>query len=130
MAQSNETDESQKYIQLLYTHVAIMSAVFAVLLPVGAFLAYHQITLAHKITQPIGIVLSLIGFVMVIVYVQLSHGNHFRYLIHGVIGLALLIMVLFVMPLLLVTKCSRNWHHKVGHIIAFFGMGNILLVSL
>ena len=130
LSRSNETDRSQKYIELLYIHVAIMGAVFGVLFPVGAFLAYHQITLAHKFTQPIGIAMALVGFVMVVVYVQLSHGDHFRYLIHGVIGLALLIMVLFVMPLLLVSERSRKWHHKVGHIIVFFGMGNILLVSL
>ena len=116
-----------RLLPLLYTHAALMAAAFGFLLPLGAFLAYNKAKLAHKVIQPVGLVLALIGFVLVVVYVQLSHGLHFRYLIHSVVGLVLLIMALG-MPLLLLKK-PRVWHKKTGQVVVFFGMGNILLVS-
>ncbi len=115
-------------LPLLYTHAALMATAFGVLLPIGAFLAYNKVKLAHKIVQPLGIMLALIGFVLVIVFVQFTHGKHFRYLIHSLLGLVLLLLATLVMPLLLLRK-PRTWHKKTGQIVTFFGMGNVLLVS-
>lgn len=105
-----------------------MIAAFGVLLPVGAFMAHHQVKLVHKVVQPLGLLLALVGLVMVIVYVQLTNGKHFRPLIHAVLGLALLILAVLGMPILLLKK-QRTWHKKCGQIVVFFGMANILLVS-
>ena len=118
-----------QYSPMLYTHAALMGITFGILLPLGAFLAHHEKFLIHKVTQPTGLLLALIGFVMVLVYVSLAHGQHFRFLIHGVVGLALLLLALLVMPALLLHKPWRKWHRRCGHVVAFFGMGNVLLVS-
>jgi len=115
-------------IELLYTHAALMAIAFGFLLPIGAFLAHNKVTLAHKILQPLGILLGLSGLVLVIVYVHLSHGSHFRFVIHSAVGLVLLLMVTIGMPLLLLKK-PRIWHKRMGHVVVFFGMANILLVS-
>ena len=117
------------YNPLLYTHAALMGITFGILLPLGAFLAHHQKFTIHKITQPTGILLALVGFIMVLVYVSLSHGRHFRFLIHGVVGLALLLLTFLLMPALLFRKPWHKWHRRCGHVIAFFGMANVLLVS-
>lgn len=124
-----EMQVEDPYRPLLYTHAALMGVTFGVLLPLGAFLAHHQKFTVHKITQPIGILLALAGFVMVLVYVSLSHGRHFRFLIHGVVGLALLLLTFLLMPTLLLHKPWHKWHKRCGHVIAFFGMANVLLVS-
>jgi len=130
---NNTATETQdgpgQYSPVLYTHAALMGITFGILLPLGAFLAHHEKFLIHKVTQPTGLLLALIGFVMVIVYVSLAHGQHFRFLIHGVVGLALLLLALLVMPALLLYKPLRKWHRRCGHVVAFFGMGNVLLVS-
>ena len=117
------------YKPLLYIHAALMGITFGILLPLGAFLAHHQKFTIHKITQPTGILFALVGFIMVLVYVGLSHGRHFRFLIHGVVGLALLLLTFLLMPALLLRKPWHKWHKRCGHIIAFFGMANVLLVS-
>lgn len=116
-----------KFSPLLYTHAALMAITFGFLFPIGGFLASINFTLVHKFMQPLGLVLASIGFVLVIVYVHLSQLTHFRFLIHSLVGLALMALVLFAMPLLLFQK-SRAWHKRTGHIVAFFGLGNVLLV--
>jgi len=128
---ATETQDSGpgQYSPVLYTHAALMGITFGILLPLGAFLAHHEKFLIHKVTQPTGLLLAFVGFVMVIVYVSLAHGQHFRFLIHGVVGLALLLLALLVMPTLLLYKPIRKWHRRCGHVVAFFGMGNVLLVS-
>lgn len=123
-------DESSDYKALLYSHAGIMGITFGILLPLGAFLAHHEKLLAHKIIQPTGIILALIGFVMIIVYVQLTTKEHFQFVIHGFVGLTLFLMVFLLMPFLLLKKQWRMWHRRCGHIIAFFGMGNVLVVSI
>ncbi len=118
----------QSLLPLLYSHVALMIAAFGVLLPVGGFLAHHQVKLVHKVVQPLGVLLGLIGLVLVVVYVQLTHGRHFKPLIHAVVGLVLLLLAAVGMPLLLFRK-ERTWHKKCGQIVVFFGLANVLLVS-
>lgn len=122
------TPHRQLFLPLLYSHAALMMAAFGVLLPVGGFLAHHQVKLVHKVVQPLGVLLSLVGLVLVVVYVQLTNGRHFRPLLHTVLGLALLLLAALGMPLLLLRK-ERTWHKKCGQIVVFFGMANVLLVS-
>lgn len=127
---SNSSISDQSHLlPLLYTHVALMAAAFGVLFPVGAFLHYHGVAMAYKILLPVGIVLSLCGLVLVLVYVELAGKSHFYSPIHGALGLALLLMAVVGMPLLLLHKKSRLYHFRMGHIVSFFGMGNVLLVS-
>ena len=125
-----EDDQAGRYGALLYTHAGIMAISFGVLLPLGAFLAHHKQFLLHKITQPVGIVLALTGFILVLVYVQLSAEKHFRFFIHGVVGLGLMVLVFLLMPVLLLRKQWRKWHRRCGHVVAFFGMANVLLVCI
>lgn len=125
-----DDDDAGQYGALLYTHAGIMGLTFGILLPLGAFLAHHKQYLLHKITQPVGIVLALTGFVLVVVYVELSTEKHFRFLIHGVVGLGLMVTVFLLMPVLLLQKQWRKWHGRCGHVVAFFGMANVLLVRV
>lgn len=123
-------DSKQHLRPLLYTHVALMAAAFGVLFPLAAFLHYHGMMLAYKILLPLAMVLALCGLVLVVVYVEVARsGEHFRFFVHAVTGLALLVLSLVAMPLLLVYKKSRLFSYRVGHVVAFFGMGNVLIVS-
>lgn len=126
---AKEEAENKRLHPLLYTHVALMAAAFGVLLPVAAFLYYHGVSLGYKVLLPIVMVLATCGFVLVVVYVQLTSRKHFHYFIHGVVGVALVALVLLGMPLLLVHQKLRVFHFRLGHAVAFFGMGNVLLVS-
>lgn len=129
-----------RYRPLLYTHAAVMGMVFGVLLPLGAFLAHHRVLLVHRVLQPIGLLLATVGLVLVVVYVELSGGKHFAHLVHGVVGLVLLIAAVLGMPALILlpmvkaverkVKNMRTWHRRCGHVVAFFGMGNVLVVSV
>ena len=115
---------------LLYTHVALMAAAFGVLLPVAVFLYYHGVTLGYKILLPTAMVTAVCGLILVVVYVQLtSDDGHFRFLIHGATGVALVGLMVLGLPLLLLQKKLRVYHFRLGHVLAFFGLGNILLVS-
>lgn len=124
---AKEEAENKRLHPLLYTHVALMAAAFGVLLPVAAFLYYHGVSLGYKVLLPIVMVLATCGFVLVVVYVQLTSRKHFHYFIHGVVGVALVALVLLGMPLLLVHQKLRVFHFRLGHAVAFFGMGNVLL---
>lgn len=106
-----------------------MAAAFGFLFPVAAYLYFQGVTLGYKILLPIGMVVAFCGLVLIVVYVQLTSGDHFDYFIHGVVGVALLAFALLVMPALLLHKKLRVYHFRLGHVVAFFGMGNILLVS-
>ena len=124
---SSKTDNN-KLKPLIYTHAALMGTIFGVLLPVGAYLAYQYLAIVHIVIQAISLVGGLAGLITVVVYVELTHKHHIQFPIHGVIGLALLLLML-VMPFLRVHKNLRKYHHKLGHIVVFFGMANVLLVS-
>ena len=128
----NGTDDDEsddEYEALVYIHAGLMGLTFGILLPTGAFLASHKYFRVHMISQPIGIALAITGLVMVVAYVEVTSGKHFDKLIHGVVGLTILVLVFLVMPILLAKKQWRRWHRRTGHIVAFFGMGNVLLVS-
>ena len=133
------TDEpTTRYRPLLYTHASVMGVVFGILLPIGAFLAHHRVLLVHRILQPIGLLLALVGLVLVIVYVELSERKHFGSLVHGVTGLGLLITTVLTMPTLILLPSVkalerklhflRTWHRRSGHAVAFLGIGNVLVV--
>ncbi len=122
-------EESSTLHPLLYTHVALMAAAFGVLFPLAAFLYYHGVSLAYKIIFPVGVVLALCGVVLIAVYVELTGGAHFRFFLHSSVGVALLGLAMLVMPLLLLHRKTRVYHVRASHILAFFGMGNVLLVS-
>ncbi len=126
----DDDEEKDRYKAVIYIHAGLMALSFGVLLPLGAFLAHYRVLLVHKITQPLGILLAISGFVFAIVYVELNGREHFDELIHGVLGLVLVLLVLLVMPALLIRRKWRCWHRRCGHIIAFFGMGNVLLVRM
>lgn len=113
---------------ILYSHAAVMGIVFGVLLPIGAYMAYHYFTIVHLVIQIISVIGALVGLVLVLVYAQLSHEQHFRFPIHGVVGLALVLLVM-VAPFLRVHKRLTRYHRKLGQIVTFFGMANVLLVS-
>lgn len=130
VAEGPEEEKDTHLRPLLYTHAALMAAAFGVLLPVAAFLYYQGVTLGYKVLLPVVMVLALGGLVLVVVYVQLTSRGHFDYFIHGVVGVTLLVLIWLVMPLLLLHRKLRVYHFRLGHMVAFFGMGNILLVSL
>ena len=113
---------------ILYSHAAVMGIVFGVLLPIGAYMAYHYFTIVHLVIQVISVVGALVGLVLVVVYAQLSHEQHFRCPIHSVVGLGLVLLVL-VAPVLRVHRRLTRYHRKLGQIVTFFGMANVLLVS-
>lgn len=133
-------DEITRYRPLLYSHASIMGVVFGILLPLGAFLAHHRVLLVHRVLQPIGIVLALVGLVLVVVYVELSERKHFGKLVHAVTGLGLLISAVVVTPSLILLpsvkalqfggrlRFERAWHKRSGQIVVFFGIGNVLVV--
>ena len=127
--EGGEEDDNSHLRPLLYTHAALMAAAFGLLFPVAAYLYYQGVTLGYKILLPIAVIVALSGFVLVVVYVQLTSKDHFDYFIHGVVGVALLVFALLAMPVLLLHKKLRVYHFRLGHVVAFFGMGNILLVS-
>lgn len=119
---------NDKLKPLLYTHVTLMGLVFGVLLPIGAYLAYHYFTIVHVVVQAISMLAALLGLIMVVVYVELTHGKHFQFPIHGAIGMGLLLFML-IMPLLRLHKTVKIFHPKLGHVIVFFGMTNVIVVS-
>lgn len=112
---------------MIYTHAAMMGTIFGVVLPIGAYLAYQYFAIAHFVIQLISVFGALAGLVIVVVYVELTHKHHIQFPIHGVIGLALLLLMM-VMPFLRLHKKLKTYHHKLGHIVVYFGMANVLLV--
>ena len=112
---------------MIYTHAAVMGTIFGVVLPIGAYLAYQYFAVAHFVIQVISVIGGLAGLVIVVTYVELTHQHHIQFPIHGVIGLALLLLMV-VMPFLRVHKNLKKYHHRLGHIVVFFGMANVLLV--
>lgn len=114
---------------ILYTHAALMAAAFGVLLPVAVFLYYQGVILGYKVLLPIAMILALGGLVLAVVYIQLTSRDHFNYFIHSAVGVTLLVLVLLAMPLMLLHRKLRVYHFRLGHMVAFFGMGNVLLVS-
>ena len=128
----SNNDNNNRYKALLFVHVAAMMTGFGALLPIGAFAAHHEKMVLHKITQPLGVLLAVVGVSAIVVYNQLSGAGHFRRgggVVHGGVGLVLVGVACVVMPLLLLCRSWRAWHRRCGHLVVFFGMGNTLLVS-
>ena len=113
---------------ILYSHASVMGLVFGVLLPIGVYAAYHYFTILGIVIEVISVIGSLVGLVLIVVYAELSNNQHFRFPIHGVVGLAL-VLLLLVLPFLRVHRRVARYHRKLGQVVAFFGMANVLLVS-
>lgn len=128
-ATHSEIIVDNKLMPLVYSHAAVMGVTFGVLLPIGAYMAYHYFVVVHVVIQIISIIAAMIGFVIIVTYVEVTHKTHFRFPIHGVVGLALILLVL-IMPFLRLHRRVRQYHHKLGQIMAFFGIANVLLVSV
>ena len=125
-----EEKEEKSEKAILYIHVALMLTAFGIVFPIAAFLNHHRVNLAYKILHPFGLIPAVCGLVAIVVYVQLAdRKEHFDFLIHSVVGLALLVLVLLIMPVLILFQKTRAYYFSAGHIVAFFGMGNVLLVS-
>jgi hypothetical protein len=123
-------DDASHLRPLLYTHAALMAAAFGFLLPLAAFLYYQGVTLGYKVLLPMAMAFALCGLVLIVVYVQLTTEEHIiNSVIHSVVGIVLLALLLLMMPVLLLQRTLRKYHFKVGHVVAFFGMGNVLMVS-
>lgn len=124
---ASETAIDSKLEPLVYSHAAVMGITFGILLPMGAFLAYHYFAVVHIVIQVISLIAALVGLVIIVTYVEVTNKSHFQFPIHGVVGLAL-ILLLLIMPFLRLHRRLREHHHKLGQIVAFFGMANVLLV--
>jgi len=112
---------------LILSHASIMSVCFGIMLPVGVFLATNGSPFAHKIFQPGGIILAMVGYGLVLVYIEVEEKKHFNS-IHAIVGFSLVLLTA-VMPFLRLRKDLHYLHKKCGIIIVFYGMANVLLVS-
>ena len=112
---------------LILSHASIMSVCFGILLPVGVFLATNGSPFAHKIFQPGGLILTIVGYGLVFVYIEVEEKNHFNSA-HAILGFTLVLLTTL-MPLLRLRKDLHYLHKKCGIVIVFYGMANVLLVS-
>ena len=113
---------------LLFSHASIMSVSFGILLPVGAMLAASGSPFAHKIFQPGGIVLAIVGYGLVLAYIEVEDKRHFN-TVHSFVGF-FLIMLILVMPFIRLRRELHYVHRKCGVVIVFYGMINVLLVRV
>lgn len=105
-----------------------MILAFGVLLPLGAFMAHNRRHLVHKLMQPATTALGLAGLALVVAFVQMTSGVHFRQTVHAIVGVVVLALTLAT-PLLLVRVQWRRWHRGCGHVIVGLGIANVLLVG-
>lgn len=113
---------------LILSHASIMSVCFGILLPVGVFLATNGSPFAHKIFQPGGIILAIVGYGLVLVYIEVEEKKHFNS-VHAIVGFSLVLLTAL-MPFLRLRKDLHYLHKKCGIIIVFYGMANVLLVRI
>ena len=113
---------------LLFSHASVMSVSFGVLLPVGAMLAASGSPFAHKIFQPGGIVLAIVGYGLVLAYIEVEEKRHFN-TVHSFVGFFLILLIL-VMPFIRLRRELHHIHRKCGVVIVFYGMINVLLVRI
>ena len=113
---------------LLFSHASIMSVSFGILIPVGALLAANGSPFAHKVVQPGGIVLVLVGYGLVLAYLEVEEKGHFN-TVHSYVGFCL-VLVIVLMPFIRLRKELHYVHKKCGVVIVFYGMTNVLLVSM
>lgn len=134
----NNSCEATSLKELIYTHAGIMGFTFGIILPLGALSAHMNLWIVHVITQPIGLLLAVIGFAMTIAYRTVNAQPHFNS-IHSILGLVLLLASLL-QPTLRLVVCApikakweilfKGWHKRLGAAIVFFGLANVFLVSL
>ena len=113
---------------LLFSHASIMSVSFGILIPVGALLAANGSPFAHKIVQPGGIILGLVGYGLVLAYLEVEEKGHFN-TVHSCVGFCL-VLVVILMPFIRLRRELHHIHKKCGVVIVFYGMTNVLLVSI
>lgn len=106
-----------------------MAAAFAVLLPIGVFLRHYDHSLAYFVILPIAWILSIIGLVVVVIYIQLTDKHHVQLVIHAVVGYILMFVFVLGLPLLLLHHKLRVYHTRLGHVVMVFGLKNILTVQ-
>ena len=111
---------------LLFSHASVMSVSFGVLLPVGAMLAASGNPFAHKIFQPGGIILAIVGYGLVLAYIEVEEKRHFN-TVHSFVGFFLVLLIVL-MPFMRLRRELHYVHKKCGVIIVFYGMTNVLLV--
>ena len=123
------------YNELVYSHAGVMAVAFGLLLPVGSLLANYKLVVCHIILQISGQILSLIGFVLALVYQQLNNRPHFSQ-VHSIMGLCLIFMVVILQPVLklislkFLKKQVNVWHKRLGVASIFIGLCNIFIVSI
>lgn len=113
---------------LLLSHASIMSVSFGIMLPVGVLLAANGLPFAHKIFQPGGIILALVGYGLVLAYIEVEEKKHFN-TVHSFVGFFLVLLIVL-MPFMRLRKELHHMHKKCGVIIVFYGMTNVLLVRI
>jgi PAS domain-containing protein len=124
------------YMELIYTHGAIMAVSFGLMIPLGALMAHFKKSIIHMIIQPLAIILTCLGFILAVVYTELNNNTHFNQL-HSILGLIILIIAMLILPglklsvVLPITKKGRKiltgWHKRLGTSTVFFGIFNIFL---
>ena len=133
--QSDALVKGLSYNELVYSHAGVMAVAFGLLLPVGSLLANYKLVVCHIILQISGQILSLIGFVLALVYQQLNNRPHFSQ-VHSIMGLCLIFMVVILQPVLklislkFLKKQVNIWHKRLGVASIFIGLCNIFIVSL
>ena len=120
---------SAKYLPLVYTHVALMMASLGVLFPIAVFLYYLKLKLAYLILYSISWILCLCGFVVIIVYIQLTDRHYFQHVIHAALSYPLTFVFLVSLPLLLVHNKLVPFHRRLGHVTMALGITNVITVS-
>lgn len=113
---------------LLFSHASIMSISFGILLPVGALLAASGSSFAHKILQPGGIILGVVGYGLVVAHIEVEEKGHFN-TVHSFVGF-FLVLLMVLMPFMRLRKELHYIHKKCGVVIVFYGMTNVLLVRI
>jgi len=120
---------SVTYRPLLYTHVALMMAAFGVLFPIAVFLYYLKLKLLYLIFLSISWIICFCGFVVIIVYIQLTDKHYFQHVIHAALSYPVSFGFLVVLPLLLVHKKLQPYQRRLGHVTMVIGVTNVVAVS-
>jgi len=113
---------------LLLSHASIMSVSFGILLPIGVLLVTNGSPFAHKILQPGGIILAVVGCGLVLAYIEVEERKHFN-TVHSFVGFFLVLLILL-MPFMRLRRELHYVHKKCGVVIVFYGMINVLLVRI
>lgn len=107
-----------------------MAMAFAVLLPIGVFLYHWEHSLLYFLILPLALVVSILGLVAAVIYIQLTDKKHIHRVIHAVVGYGLMFVFVLGLPSLLLHRKLKVYHKRLGHVVVAFGMANILTVKL